>query len=246
MHGRGRIIARRARNRSKGGERLLRAGRDTRPSSGSVPVVAAQNHRTRRCRTSPVIALLAAFRSALVPPGEMLPLELVQVIDATDGSGALDARQAVARYPREPRASLRGAQGRGMDRRAPAARGVRGRAWASQACPTALSRNKGSAGRPGSRSSASTDALPGHRARMRAQPHRDERSRRLPRRLAAPSRTTDGEVVFLGTPAEEGGGGKIKMIEGGVFEGIDAAMMFHPFDRDILAASGAGEHRGSR
>lgn len=44
-----------------------------------------------------------------------------------------------------------------------------------------------------------------------------------------------GEIVFLGTPAEEGGGGKIKMIEGGVFQGIDAAMMFHPFDRDVLA-----------
>jgi amidohydrolase len=44
-----------------------------------------------------------------------------------------------------------------------------------------------------------------------------------------------GEVTFLGTPAEEGGGGKIKMIEAGVFEGFDAAMMFHPFDRDILA-----------
>jgi amidohydrolase len=46
---------------------------------------------------------------------------------------------------------------------------------------------------------------------------------------------TNGEVVFLGTPAEEGGGGKIKMLEKGVFDGIDAAMMFHPFDRDILA-----------
>lgn len=46
---------------------------------------------------------------------------------------------------------------------------------------------------------------------------------------------TGGEVVFLGTPAEEGGGGKIKMIEAGVFDGIAAAMMFHPFDRDILA-----------
>lgn len=44
-----------------------------------------------------------------------------------------------------------------------------------------------------------------------------------------------GEVQFLGTPAEEGGGGKIKMIEAGCFEGIEAAMMFHPFDRDILA-----------
>jgi amidohydrolase len=44
-----------------------------------------------------------------------------------------------------------------------------------------------------------------------------------------------GEVVLLGTPAEEGGGGKIRLIEAGAFEGFDAAMMFHPFDRDILA-----------
>ncbi|MGH7296839.1 MAG: amidohydrolase [Polyangiaceae bacterium] len=44
-----------------------------------------------------------------------------------------------------------------------------------------------------------------------------------------------GEVVLLGTPAEEGGGGKIAMIEAGTFEGVDAAMMFHPFDRDLLA-----------
>ncbi len=46
---------------------------------------------------------------------------------------------------------------------------------------------------------------------------------------------TGGEVVLLGTPAEEGGGGKIKLIEAGAFEGLDAAIMFHPFDRDILA-----------
>lgn len=52
---------------------------------------------------------------------------------------------------------------------------------------------------------------------------------------AAVAEKAKGEVVFLGTPAEEGGGGKIKMIDGGVFEGIDAAMMFHPFDRDMLA-----------
>ena len=44
-----------------------------------------------------------------------------------------------------------------------------------------------------------------------------------------------GEVVLLGTPAEEGGGGKIKMLEAGCFAGLDAALMFHPFDRDILA-----------
>ena len=52
---------------------------------------------------------------------------------------------------------------------------------------------------------------------------------------AAVTRSTGGRVVFLGTPAEEGGGGKIKMLRAGLFDGIDAAMMFHPFDRDILA-----------
>jgi amidohydrolase len=45
----------------------------------------------------------------------------------------------------------------------------------------------------------------------------------------------NGSVDLIGTPAEEGGGGKILLIEAGVFQGIDAAMMFHPFDRDVLA-----------
>jgi amidohydrolase len=44
-----------------------------------------------------------------------------------------------------------------------------------------------------------------------------------------------GSVELVGTPAEEGGGGKITLLEAGVFEGVDAAMMFHPFDRDVLA-----------
>jgi amidohydrolase len=52
---------------------------------------------------------------------------------------------------------------------------------------------------------------------------------------AALVQAAGGDVVLLGTPAEEGGGGKIEMIRAGVFEGIDAAMMFHPFDRDLLA-----------
>src|SRR5262249_18360915 len=39
----------------------------------------------------------------------------------------------------------------------------------------------------------------------------------------------------IGTPAEEGGGGKIRLLHAGAFAGIDAAMMFHPFDRDLLA-----------
>ena len=41
-----------------------------------------------------------------------------------------------------------------------------------------------------------------------------------------------GEIVFLGTPAEERGSGKAIMIEDGLFEGLDAALLFHPCDRN--------------
>ncbi len=44
-----------------------------------------------------------------------------------------------------------------------------------------------------------------------------------------------GTVEILGTPAEEGGGGKVRLIGAGAFDGVDAAMMYHPYDRDILA-----------
>ncbi|MCK4896103.1 MAG: amidohydrolase, partial [Candidatus Heimdallarchaeota archaeon] len=37
-----------------------------------------------------------------------------------------------------------------------------------------------------------------------------------------------GKLVFMGTPAEEGGGGKVFMIDAGLFKTVDAAMMFHP------------------
>ncbi|MDO9017437.1 MAG: M20 family metallopeptidase [Deltaproteobacteria bacterium] len=42
-------------------------------------------------------------------------------------------------------------------------------------------------------------------------------------------------VDLVGTPAEEGGGGKALLLDAGVFAGVDAAMMFHPFDRDLVA-----------
>lgn len=41
-------------------------------------------------------------------------------------------------------------------------------------------------------------------------------------------------VSVIGTPAEEGGGGKAILAEAGVFEEIDAAMMFHPGQRNTL------------
>jgi amidohydrolase len=44
-----------------------------------------------------------------------------------------------------------------------------------------------------------------------------------------------GRIELIGTPAEEGGGGKVRLLEAGVFDGVDAAMMYHPYDRDMLA-----------
>ncbi len=35
-------------------------------------------------------------------------------------------------------------------------------------------------------------------------------------------------VTVLGTPSEEGGGGKVLMLDGGAFDGLHAAMMVHP------------------
>jgi amidohydrolase len=43
-----------------------------------------------------------------------------------------------------------------------------------------------------------------------------------------------GQVQVIGTPAEEGGGGKIILAEAGVFKDIDAAMMFHPADKNMV------------
>lgn len=48
--------------------------------------------------------------------------------------------------------------------------------------------------------------------------------------LAAIAPELAGEIVFLGTPAEERGSGKGVMIRDGLFEGLDAALLYHPSD----------------
>jgi amidohydrolase len=100
--------------------------------------------------------------------------------------------------------------------------------------PTALRAKKGKPGGPKIAILGEYDALPdiGH-----ACGHNLIATSAVGAFLGAAAAVGDasGEILFLGTPAEEGGGGKIKMIQAGVFEGIDAAMMFHPFDRDMLA-----------
>lgn len=40
---------------------------------------------------------------------------------------------------------------------------------------------------------------------------------------------------MIGTPGEEGGGGKIILLEEGVFDDVDVAMMSHPAPLDALA-----------
>ncbi len=43
-----------------------------------------------------------------------------------------------------------------------------------------------------------------------------------------------GSVQLIGTPGEEGGGGKVIMAEAGVFDDVDVAMMFHPSGKTVL------------
>ncbi len=68
----------------------------------------------------------------------------------------------------------------------------------------------------------------GHRPRLRPQHHRHRRARRGPRRRGARRGGSAAGCCILGTPAEEGGGGKVFMAEQGALEGVDAAMMVHP------------------
>ena len=44
-------------------------------------------------------------------------------------------------------------------------------------------------------------------------------------------------VTVLGTPAEETGGGKLRLIDAGAFDGVHAAMMVHPWPTDVATPS---------
>jgi len=55
----------------------------------------------------------------------------------------------------------------------------------------------------------------------------------LGRLLADPPPGVEGRVVLLGCPAEEGHTGKEYLARGGAFDGLDAAVMVHPFGADV-------------
>jgi len=44
----------------------------------------------------------------------------------------------------------------------------------------------------------------------------------------------EGQLLVFGTPAEEGGGGKVLMIEKGAFDDVDFCIMAHPYVEDII------------
>ncbi|MFE2677333.1 M20 family metallopeptidase [Streptomyces hygroscopicus] len=54
--------------------------------------------------------------------------------------------------------------------------------------------------------------------------------------LAAVADDAGLTVEVYGTPAEEGGGGKIEMLDRGAFAGVDLAMMVHPAPVDVAEA----------
>jgi amidohydrolase len=52
-----------------------------------------------------------------------------------------------------------------------------------------------------------------------------------------------GTVQVIGTPAEERGGGKVIMVEAGVFDGVDAAMMVHPSAHNLTRRKSLTSHK---
>lgn len=55
--------------------------------------------------------------------------------------------------------------------------------------------------------------------------------------LAAVADELDLRVTLLGTPSEEGGGGKIDLLRAGYFDDAHAALMIHPWPEDRLEAT---------
>jgi amidohydrolase len=53
----------------------------------------------------------------------------------------------------------------------------------------------------------------------------------------------DGSISVIGTPAEEGGGGKKIIAKAGYFNDVDAAIMFHPANKNIVTRGSLASSR---
>ncbi|GAA2099795.1 amidohydrolase [Brevibacterium salitolerans] len=58
-----------------------------------------------------------------------------------------------------------------------------------------------------------------------------------PGRKAGGAGTTEARVVVIGSPGEEGAAGKVPMIEAGVLDGVDLAVMVHPAGGDAVGGT---------
>ena len=61
--------------------------------------------------------------------------------------------------------------------------------------------------------------------------------------LAATGQRFPGRVLIIGTPGEEGGGGKILLAQAGVFDDVDASFMLHPSRSDMVRRSSLASSR---
>ena len=61
--------------------------------------------------------------------------------------------------------------------------------------------------------------------------------------LASMAGETNGRVAVVGTPAEEGGGGKELMLREGAFSDVEAAMMVHPANHELSVFHAVAVHR---
>lgn len=57
---------------------------------------------------------------------------------------------------------------------------------------------------------------------------------------------TPGRIRLYGTPAEEGGSGKVYMVRGGLFDDVDIALHWHASDRNTAAASTTLANRSAK
>ncbi|MDH3734386.1 MAG: amidohydrolase, partial [Gemmatimonadota bacterium] len=56
----------------------------------------------------------------------------------------------------------------------------------------------------------------------------------------------EGTLRLYGTPAEEGGAGKVYMVRDGLFEDVDIALHWHPGDRNSAAAGGSLANKSAK